>query len=236
MAPERSQLSAAAILSTCLSRAAGRRTPTIGSWPVRGRPGFRRRFGIGFLLTQKVAQGRTFFGPRREQIAGGHCGGLRDRRGARELNLVRLALARSCSHTFVAQQGGGLGETSTRAGAAAFPVDPRPRLAGCGKTEQGSRSDSDPFTSGFGYVHGQNEFFRSLLEGIAAPRGGAARAFEQVAMRSTIRSVVECFTIDGVDTRKYGPSRVSLVKRMSLNARRNSQSGRNRMFPTSASQ
>jgi hypothetical protein len=36
-------------------------------------------------------------------------------------------------------------------------------LAGCGKTEQGSRSDSDPFTSGFGYVHGQNEFFRSLL-------------------------------------------------------------------------
>jgi hypothetical protein len=37
-------------------------------------------------------------------------------------------------------------------------------LAGCGKTEQGSRSDSDPFTSGFGYVHGQNEFFRSLLE------------------------------------------------------------------------
>jgi len=152
MAPERSQLSAAAILSTCLSRAAGRRTPTIGSWPVRGRPGFRRRFGIGFLLTQKVAQGRTFFGPRREQIAGGHCGGLRDRRGARELNLVRLALARSCSHTFVAQQGGGLGETSTRAGAAAFPVDPRPRL-----------------------------------EGIAAPRGGAARAFEQVAMRSTIR-------------------------------------------------
>jgi hypothetical protein len=57
-------------------------------------------------------------------------------------------------------------------------VDPHPRaeiyalcdevirmpLAGCGKTEQGSRSDSDPFTSGFGYVHGQNEFFRSLLE------------------------------------------------------------------------
>ena len=120
MAPERSQLSAAAILSTCLSRAAGRRTPTIGSWPVRGRPGFRRRFGIGFLLTQKVAQGRTFFGPRREQIAGGHCGGLRDRRGARELNLVRLALARSCSHTFVAQQGGGLGETSTRARALRF--------------------------------------------------------------------------------------------------------------------
>src|SRR5215472_10232258 len=37
-------------------------------------------------------------------------------------------------------------------------------LAGCGKTEQGSRSDSDPFTWGFGYVHGQNEFFRSLLE------------------------------------------------------------------------
>ena len=37
------------------------------------------------------------------------------------------------------------------------------RLAGCGKTEQGSRSDSDPFTWGFGYVHGQNEFFRSLL-------------------------------------------------------------------------
>src|SRR5262249_44528534 len=36
-------------------------------------------------------------------------------------------------------------------------------LAGCGKTEQGSRSDSDPFTWGFGYVHGQNEFFRSLL-------------------------------------------------------------------------
>ena len=38
-------------------------------------------------------------------------------------------------------------------------------LAGCGKTEPGSRSDSDPFTSGFGYVHGQNEFFRSLLKG-----------------------------------------------------------------------
>src|SRR5215471_12523019 len=38
-----------------------------------------------------------------------------------------------------------------------------PRLTGCGKTEQGSRSDSDPFTWGFGYVHGQNEFFRSLL-------------------------------------------------------------------------
>src|SRR5262249_41583715 len=36
-------------------------------------------------------------------------------------------------------------------------------LGGCGKTEQGSRSDSDPFTWGFGYVHGQNEFFRSLL-------------------------------------------------------------------------
>src|SRR6516225_3350029 len=72
------------------------------------------------------------------------------------------------------------------------------------------------------------------LEGIAAPRGGAARAFEQVAMRSTIRSVVECFTIDGGDTRKYGPSRASLVKRMSLNARRNSKSGRNRIYPTSA--
>ena len=42
-------------------------------------------------------------------------------------------------------------------------------LAGCGKTEQGSRSDSDPFTWGFGYVHGQNEFFRSLL-GVYAGR------------------------------------------------------------------
>src|SRR5215475_6782191 len=40
-------------------------------------------------------------------------------------------------------------------------------LAGCGKTEQGSRSDSDPFTWGFGYVHGQNEFFRSLLGALA---------------------------------------------------------------------
>ena len=44
------------------------------------------------------------------------------------------------------------------------------RLAGCGKTEQGSRSDSDPFTWGFGYVHGQNEFFRSLLEQALAIR------------------------------------------------------------------
>src|SRR5262249_41899499 len=39
-------------------------------------------------------------------------------------------------------------------------------LAGCGKTEQGSRSDSDPFTWGFGYVHSQNEFFRSRLGGL----------------------------------------------------------------------
>ena len=49
-------------------------------------------------------------------------------------------------------------------------------LAGCGKTEQGSRSDSDPFTWGFGYVHGQNEFFRSLLglssQTFTAPAGG----------------------------------------------------------------
>jgi hypothetical protein len=49
---ERSQLSAAAILSTCLSRAAGRRTPTIGARPVRGRPRFRRRFFIEFWLTK----------------------------------------------------------------------------------------------------------------------------------------------------------------------------------------
>ena len=47
-------------------------------------------------------------------------------------------------------------------------------LAGCGKTEQGSRSDSDPFTSGFGYVHGQNEFFRSLLE-LLEPHGARRR-------------------------------------------------------------
>src|SRR5262245_52147237 len=45
-------------------------------------------------------------------------------------------------------------------------------LAGCGKTEQGSRSDSDPFTWGFGYVHGQNEFFRSLLERLRAYEKG----------------------------------------------------------------
>src|SRR5262249_34046771 len=40
-------------------------------------------------------------------------------------------------------------------------------LTGCGKTEQGSRSDSDPFTWGFGYVHGQNEFFRSLKPAVS---------------------------------------------------------------------
>jgi hypothetical protein len=51
---------------------------------------------------------------------------------------------------------------------ASTPAERADLLAGCGKTEQGSRSDSDPFTWGFGYVHGQNEFFRSLLDEVIA--------------------------------------------------------------------
>src|SRR5262245_50020922 len=43
---ERSAPISAAILSIFLRTMAGKRTPTMGSWPVRGRPRFRLRFPI----------------------------------------------------------------------------------------------------------------------------------------------------------------------------------------------
>ena len=46
-------------------------------------------------------------------------------------------------------------------------------LTGCGKTEQGSRFDSHPFTSEFCCVHGQDEFFSNLLKLVAVRAGGA---------------------------------------------------------------
>ena len=59
-------------------------------------------------------------------------------------------------------------------------------LAGCGKTEQGSRSDSDPFTWGFGYVHGQNEFFRSLLVLLCHKFGCLLRAAQRGQRESVV--------------------------------------------------
>jgi hypothetical protein len=62
IAVDRSALSASATLAIFLSIFRGRRTPTIGSWPVGGRPHFRARFRMSFMLTQNIVDDNAHLG------------------------------------------------------------------------------------------------------------------------------------------------------------------------------